>query len=119
MFRVVLASALLACALGLPGPASAGAKIIRVHANVPAPARSLRHRHRHPRIVALAVPRCLVKRSTAYAPACPRTAWAGSAPRQAWSYEVFRRQAQWEQRSDLWQSHIQPGASNPTIYWGY
>lgn len=120
MFRAVLACALLTFALGLPTPASAGVKILRVQATGHvAKHRTVRHRHRRPRVVALAVPRCYTKRRSVYGLACPRIAWAGSAPRQPWSYEVFRTKARWHQQSALWQSHIRPGASSPTIYWGY
>ena len=118
MVRVLLACVLIAFAAGVTTPASAGVKIVRAADHTPS--RYVKHRHRHPRVVALAVPRCYVRRRTAvYGLDCPRIAWAGSAPRQPWSYEVFRTKARWEQKSALWQSYIRPGRSNPTIYWGY
>lgn len=121
MFRVLLACALVALAFGPSAPASAGVKIVRVHAAAHATKPNLaRHRHRRPRIVALRVPRCHARsHSNVLHLSCPRIAWAGSAPRQAWSYDVFRTKAPWDQQAALWQTHIRPGRTNATIYWGY
>ncbi len=121
MYRVLLACAILAFGLGQPHPASAGVKILRVHAYAHATKHSTaRHRHRRPRIVAFRVPRCHAKtRHNVLRLTCPRIAWAGSAPRQPWSYEVFRTKARWHQQAALWQTHIRPSPTNATIYWGY
>jgi hypothetical protein len=127
MVRLLFAAFLIA-AFALPSAnAWAGMRIVAVgHGTHKATLyKGKRHRYgRHFRAVGFAVPRCRMVTRTSYQVywrglACPRIAWAGSAPRQPWSYAVFRKQADWDQRIDLWQSHLRPSLSNPTIYWGY
>lgn len=121
MFRV-LAATILATAFAFSAtPAVAKMKI--VSAKTRQTSQQVIRVYRRP-VTALAIPRCRMVRKSSYhvhwrGLACPRIAWAGSAPRQPWSYAAFRHHARWEQRGDLWQSHIHPGRSHPTIYWGY
>lgn len=122
MYRI-LAASLIAVALMLPAaPASADVKIVSARAHQHQTGKHVKRIHRHWH--ALAIPRCkLVYRKSANVHwrglACPKIAWAGSAPRQPWSYVVFRRHARFEQHSELWQTHIRPSPTHPTIYWGY
>ena len=124
MFRMLMACLALACLLT---PAKAGMKVLTFDAGTfksTSPRAHRRHHRRHHHATAIAVPRCrLVHRENHHIHwrglACPRISWAGSAPRQPWSYEVFRRHAPWQQRTHLWQSHLRPSPSHPTIYWGY
>lgn len=130
MFRVLIACLLLTIFAAPSATAQAGMKLVTVGGGtIKAMPRHARwhHRWRHHRrlgFTAFAVPRCQMVPRTSYnvywrGLACPRIAWAGSAPRQPWSYSVFRTQAQWDQRIELWQSHFAPSPSIPTIYWGY
>ncbi|MEZ5923443.1 MAG: hypothetical protein R3D57_03575 [Hyphomicrobiaceae bacterium] len=127
MFRTTLACLALAICVAPIAPASADMKIIAVKTANPAaaPAHIRNHRQsRHMHATAFAVPHCRLEHRSKGSVHwrglhCPKIAWAGSAPRQPWSYDVFRRHAVWEQQSRLWQSHIRPSATHPTIYWGY
>ncbi len=121
MFRVLAATIMATAFACTAAPAVADMKIVSAYARQTS--QQVKRVHRR-QVTALAVPRCRMVRRTSYhvhwrGLACPRIAWAGSAPRQPWSYAVFRHQARWEQRSGLWQSHIRPSRSHPTIYWGY
>ena len=121
MFRVLAASLFAAAILLCAAPVAADVKI--VSAKTHQTSQQVKRVHRR-QVTALAVPRCRMVRKTSYhvhwrGLACPTIAWAGSAPRQPWSYAVFRHQARWDQRSELWQSHLRPSRTHPTIYWGY
>ena len=123
MFRVLVACLLAVLAFSTT-PASADAKIITVKSELARHGKFRPHHHRRLYATSIAVPRCrLVSRSSHQLHwrglTCPSIAWAGSAPRQPWSYAVFRRHAPWDQRSELWQSHIRPSPTHPPIYWGY
>jgi hypothetical protein len=125
MFRVASAAILLSILVLGASPVAADMKIITVGQDVkPQKTFVKRHRPRHFRVVAIAVPRCHMVEHSGDHPdwrglACPRIAWAGSAPRQPWSYEVFKRYAPWQQRAHLWQTHLRPSPTHPTIFWGY
>ena len=122
MFRVFAASMLAAAVVLCATPAVADMRIVSAKSHQTSQQVQRYRRSRH--ATAFAIPRCRMVFKTSYhvhwrGLACPKIAWAGSAPRQPWSYAVFRHKARWEQRSDLWQSHIRPSHSHPTIYWGY